>query len=187
MRFDEFAIALLPGALRLATALTGDQASAEDIVQEVMLRAHRRWATISQLDRPDSYVRTMIVNEFISTRRRTWRLIPSGRATDLDTEVMPDHAAKLADRAALIAELGKLPRRQRAVLVLRYYEGLSDQSIAELLGTSPVTVRGYAFRALAKLRIELAPAAGQGGQPDGQPAACPSPKEETSCLPKNPA
>ena len=171
MRFDEFALAQLPAALRLATVLTGDRASAEDIIQEVMLRAHRRWAAISQFDRPDSYLRTMIVNEFISTRRRTWRLIPSGRATDLDTQVTPDHAARVADRALLIAELGKLPRRQRAVLVLRYYEGLSDQSIAELLGTSPVTVRGYAFRALAKLRIELAPAAGQGGQPGNQPAA----------------
>jgi RNA polymerase sigma factor (sigma-70 family) len=141
-----------------------------------MLRAHRRWAAIGQLDRPDSYLRTMIVNEFISTQRRTWLLIPSGRATDLDTQVTPDHAARVADRALLIAELGKLPARQRAVLVLRYYEGLSDQTIAELLGTSPVTVRGYAFRALAKLRIELAPAAGQGGQPGSQPAASQSRK-----------
>jgi RNA polymerase sigma-70 factor (sigma-E family) len=180
MRFDEFAVGLLPASLRLATALTGEQASAEDIVQEVMLRAHRRWATISQLDRPDSYVRTMIVNEFISSRRRTWRLIPSGRATDLDTQVTPDHAARVADRAALITELDKLPRQQRAVLVLRYFEGLSDQSIAEVLGTSPVTVRGYAFRALAKLRIELTPAVGQGSQPDSRPSVSLSPKEETS-------
>ena len=58
-----------------------------------------------------------------------------------------------ADRDALLTELGKLPRRQQAVLVLRYYEGLTDAEIAELLGCSPGTVRGYASRGLAALRV----------------------------------
>jgi RNA polymerase sigma-70 factor (sigma-E family) len=172
MDFDEFAVARLPAALRFATVLTGDRATAEDIVQEVMIRAHSRWTAIGQLERPESYIRKMIVNEFVSARRRTWRLVPSGRATDLDTRVTPDHAVSLTDRAALIAELGKLPARQRAVLVLRYYEGLSYPVIAEVLGTSPGTVRGYASRALAALRIELTP----------RPSGARSLEEEYPCM-----
>jgi RNA polymerase sigma-70 factor (sigma-E family) len=187
MTFDEFAVARLASALRFATVLTGDPASAEDIVQEVMIRAHKRWAAIGQLDRPDLYLRKMIVNEFVSARRRTWRLIPSGRAADMDTRVTPDHAASLADRAELIAELGKLPRRQRAVIVLRFYEGLPDTSIAELLGTSPVTVRGYAFRALATLRIGLSPAPGHARRAAGQPAHSQSSEEDHPCVPEGTA
>lgn len=182
MTFEEFAVARLPAALRLATVLTGDRASAEDVVQEVMIRAHRRWTAIGQLDRPDIYVRKMIVNEFVSTRRRTWRLIPSGRPADLDTRATPDHANGVADRAALLAELSKLPPRQRAVLVLRYYEGLPDQAIAELLGTSPGTVRGYASRALAALRIELTTPAAHARRPGDQPAAFRSGEEEYPCI-----
>lgn len=178
MTFDEFAVARFGPALRLATVLTGDPASAEDIVQEVMIRVHERWTDIGQLDRPDLYLRKMIVNEFVSARRRTWRLIPAGHAADMDTRVTPDHATSLADRAEVIARLGKLPPRQRAVLVLRFYEGLSDTSIAELLGTSPVTVRGYAFRALAALRIELSPTARRGSRDGERPAPARSPEEE---------
>lgn len=184
MTFDEFAVNRLASALRLATVLTGDPASAEDIVQEVMIRVHKRWTVIGQLDRPDLYLRKMIVNEFVSARRRTWRLIPSGRAADLDTLVTPDHATVVADRAELIAELGKLPARQRAVIVLRFYEGLPDASIAELLGTSPVTVRGYAFRALATLRIGLSPAPAPGRRACGQPAHSRSSEEDHRCVPE---
>ena len=70
-------------------------------------------------------------------------------------DLAQDHAVAHAERAALLAELGKLPRRQRAVLVLRYYEGLSDTEIAEVLGCTPGTVRGYASRALAALRVQI--------------------------------
>lgn len=164
MRFEEFLVARLPATLRFATVLTGDRASAEDVVQEAMIRAHARWDMISQLDRPEFYVRKMIVNEFLSTRRRSRRQIPAGRGSDVDDRVTPDHAAGLADRAVLIAELGKLPARQRTVLVLRYYGGFSDPKIAEVLGVSAGAVRGYACRALATLRVELAPV----GQGDGQ-------------------
>jgi RNA polymerase sigma factor (sigma-70 family) len=107
------------------------------------------------MDRPEFYVRKMIVNEFLSARRRSWRLVPAGSGVDVDRRVAPDHAASHADRDALLAELGKLPAQQRAVLVLRYYEGHSDGRIAELLGVGPSTVRSYASRALATLRIEM--------------------------------
>ncbi|TVZ06699.1 SigE family RNA polymerase sigma factor [Trebonia kvetii] len=157
MTFDEFAARHLITVQRFATVLTGDRVRGDDLVQEVLVRAHARWRRIGSLDRPEFYVRKMILNEFLSSRRRTWWLIPAGSGTDVDHRVAPDHAASHADRDALLAELGKLPAKQRAVLVLRYYEGLSDGQIAELLGLAPGTVRGYASRALAALRIEMSP------------------------------
>jgi len=155
--FDEFAARHLAAAQRFAAVLTGDQTQGDDLVQEVLVRAHSRWRRIGSMERPDLYVRKMIVNEFVSSRRRTWRMVPVGSGTDVDHRVTPDHATCHADRDAMLAELGKLPARQRAVLVLRYYEGLSDGRIAELLGLAPGTVRGYAARALAALRIEMSP------------------------------
>jgi RNA polymerase sigma-70 factor (sigma-E family) len=157
MRFEEFAAARLPAVLRFAGVLTGDRGLAEDVVQEVLIRAHKRWPQIRELDRPELYVRKMVVNEYLSWRRRSWRLIPGGSAQDVDDRHTPDHAFGHAERDALLGELGKLPRRQRAVLVLRYYEDLPDREIAEVLGCTPGTVRGYASRALAALRVELAP------------------------------
>lgn len=152
MTFEEFADVRLPALLRFAGVLTGDRALAEDVVQEVLVRVNTRW---HEIDSPEAYVRKMIVNEFLSWRRRSWRLVPSGSATDLDDRQSPDHAHGYAERDSLLAELAKLPRRQRAVLVLRYYEGLSDPEIAEVLGCEPGTVRGYASRALATLRVEI--------------------------------
>jgi RNA polymerase sigma-70 factor (sigma-E family) len=155
--FEEFAAGHLATARRFAAVLIGDQTRGDDLVQEVLVRAHARWRRIGSMDRPELYVRKMILNEFLSSRRRTWWLVPAGSGTDIDQRVTPDHAASQADRDALLGELGKLPAQQRAVLVLRYYEGLSDGRIAELLGLAPGTVRGYASRALAALRIEMAP------------------------------
>lgn len=157
MRFDEFAERHLGAVQRFAAVLTGDQSRGDDLVQEVLVRAHARWRQIDSMDRPELYVRKMIVNEFVSSRRRTWRVVPAGSGTDVDHRVAPDHATSHADRDALLAEISKLPDRQRAVLVLRYYEGLPDGQIAEMLGLAPGTVRGYASRALTTLRVELSP------------------------------
>ena len=86
-------------------------------------------------------------------------MLPRGSADEVDDRVTPDHAVLYAERDALLAELGKLPRRQRAVLVLRYYQGLSDPEIAGVIGCTPGTVRGYASRALAALPVEMSPEA----------------------------
>jgi RNA polymerase sigma factor (sigma-70 family) len=110
---------------------------------------------IGSLDRRDAYIRKMIVNEYLTWRRRSWRLVLSGVGPAIEDRPAPDPATRYAEREAIVAELAKLPRRQRAVMVLRYYEGLSDQEIAEVLGCRPGTVRGYASRALAALRVEL--------------------------------
>jgi RNA polymerase sigma-70 factor (sigma-E family) len=156
MTFEEFAAARLPGVLRFAAVLTGDRGLAEDVVQEVLIRANGRWQAIARLDQPEAYIRKMIVNEYLSWRRRSWRLVPSGVGTELDGRITPDAVAGYAERDAILAELAKLPRRQRSVLVLRYYEGFSDAEIAQALGCRPGTVRGYATRALAALRVEMA-------------------------------
>ena len=161
MTFEEFAANRLPGVLRFAAVLTGDRALAEDLAQEVLIRAHSRWHKIGSLDRPEYYVRKMILNEFLSWRRREWRLIPAGAASEVDHRSAPDHALDYAERDALFAQLCKLPARQRAVLALRYYEGLCDVDIADLIGCKPGTVRSYATRALAALRVEMNVPSGQ--------------------------
>jgi RNA polymerase sigma-70 factor (sigma-E family) len=151
--FEEFAARHGPSMRRFAAVLAGDVSSGDDIVQEVLLRAHARWRRIGSLDRPEFYVRKMVVNEFVSARRRVWRLVPGGAGSDIDQRTTPDHATSVTDRDALLEELRQLPRQQRAVMVLRYFEGFSDPEIADLLGVTPVTVRGYATRALAALRV----------------------------------
>jgi len=159
MTFEEFAATRLPGLLRFAAVLTGDRALAEDVAQDALIRAYARWDRIGGMDRPELYVRKMVVNEFLSWRRRSWRLVPAGDAVMRDA-TEPDHALGHAERDALLAEVAKLPARQRAVLVLRYYEDCADAEIAGLLGCRPATVRAYATRALAALRVEMGPRPG---------------------------
>ena len=168
MTFDEFAGARLPAVLRFATALTGDPDLAKDLVQEVLIRVSGRWQQIGQLDRPEAYIRKMVVNEYLSWRRRSWRLIPSGMSSHLPGRSSPDPADGYIERQALLAELAKLSGLRRTALVLRYYEGYSDAEIAEVMGCTRSTVRGHVFKALAALRVEL-----------DQPLPTPAPSKET--------
>lgn len=156
MTFEEFARSRLPAALAFATVLTGQSALAEDIVQEVLIRVHAKWDKIGGLDRPELYMRKMVLNEFLSWRRRSWRTVLAGDLMP-DRASGTDHAAEHAEHAAMLDRIGRLPRRQQAVLALRYYEDRSDAEIAELLGCAPSSVRAYASRALSALRIELVP------------------------------
>jgi RNA polymerase sigma-70 factor (sigma-E family) len=168
MTFDDFAGARLQAVLRFATALTGDPDLAKDVVQEVLIRVSRRWQEIGQLDRPEAYIRKMVVNEYLSWRRRSWRLIPSGTSSHLPMRPSPDPADGYVERQALLAELAKLSRRQRTALVLRYYEGFSDAEIADVMGCTQSTVRGHVFKALAAMRVEL-----------NQPLTITAPRQET--------
>jgi len=138
--------------LRFAMVLCGDSALAEDLVQEALARCYAQWERLSAVDNLNGYVRRMIVNDFITWRRRFGRL---HLVESLVEPAVADTSDAYADRDALVAELAKLPPKQRAVLVLRYYEGLTDAEIAEALGCRGGTVRAYATRALAALRIEL--------------------------------
>jgi len=156
MTFDEFARKWLPAVLRFTTALAGDPDLAKDLVQEVLVRASGRWQHIGAMDRPEAYVRKMLVNEYLSWRRRSWRLVPSGMDDHVGGPTWPDPAEGYVERQALLAELAKLSRRRRTAVVLRYYEGLSDTEIAEVMGCAASTVRGHIFKALEALRVELA-------------------------------
>ena len=153
MTFEEFVRARLPALLRFATVLTGDRGLAEDVVQEVLVRPHGRWRRLSGMAAPDLYVRRMIVNEFISWRRRWGRVVPVETVAPVRPDT-PDHTWVHAERQELAWRLARLPRRQQTVLLLRYYEDRTDAEIAELLGCRPATVRGYAARALAALRTD---------------------------------
>jgi RNA polymerase sigma-70 factor (sigma-E family) len=154
--FEDFVRDHLPRLSRFAAVLCGDRWLAEDVVQEVLARVQDRWTVIAGLDQPDAYVRRMIVNEFLSWRRRLRRTILMSDVPEPPSEVDP--ASQHAERDALVAELAKLPRKQRTVIVLRYYGGFSDLEIAADLGCSTGTVRSHASRALATLRVELLPA-----------------------------
>lgn len=160
MAFDEFARAQLPALVRFAKVLCIDRGTAEDVLQEVLLRAHARWDEIAVLDQPDAYVRRMIVNEYLSWRRKWARVIPHATMPDVPGE--SDPAGQVADRAELAAEIARLPRRQRAVLAMRYYGGMSDAEIAADLGCSQGTVRSHMSRALASLRVQISNPAGVG-------------------------
>jgi RNA polymerase sigma-70 factor (sigma-E family) len=157
--FEQYAATRLDALLRFAVVLTNDRGLAEDVVQEVLIRAERRWDLIIGLDHPEAYLRRMVVNEFLSWRRKWSRIIPHPAAQADRAADVPDHAAAYAQREELLAEVAKLPRQQRVVLVLRYFEDLPDAEIAEILGCTASTVRGYALRGLRALRIELADSA----------------------------
>lgn len=152
MEFEEWFRRELPRLLRLATVLSGSSDVAQDLVQEVVIRVEQRWAKLSGMDHRDAYVRRMLVNEYLSYRRRFSRLVL--RATvDPAIRDAPDFTVQGADRAALRRELARLPPRQRAVVVLRYFDDADDATIGRILGCRTGTVRAHASRALQALRI----------------------------------
>ena len=155
--FREFVDGRSPGLLRTAYLLTGDWHLAEDLLQTALSRAYLAWSRVSVADSPDAYVRRILVNSWAKWWRRRWR-------GETPTAAMPETAgpdpyAAVDDRSSLAAALATLPKRQRAVVVLRYYDDLSEAEIAAVLGCSPGTVKSQASKALAKLRVDpsLAP------------------------------
>jgi RNA polymerase sigma-70 factor (sigma-E family) len=137
--------------LRVAYQLTHERAAAQDLVQEAILRVY---GSIRRRHRsPDdlyAYLRRAVLNEFLRTRRLR-------SSTEFVTDSMPDAAVgasddAVLDRAVLWDRLAELSERQRAVLVLRHYEQLTDPEIAEVLGCRQSTVRSLAMRGIAALR-----------------------------------
>jgi RNA polymerase sigma-70 factor (sigma-E family) len=140
--------------LRFATALTCDPHLAQDVVQEVLVRVQDKWTRIGPLQGRDQYVRRMIINEYLSWRRRKAAKTVAATHSTLDALGTPvaDPATGYAERDAMRTNIAKLPRRQRAALLLRYYEDRTDAEIAELLGCSVGTVRSHISRAISTLR-----------------------------------
>ncbi len=138
--------------LRTAYLLTGSRPAAEDLVQNALLRVMRRWST---LDDPMAYLRRVMVN----LSSRGWRRM--ARLGELLTDRAPerpdgsDLASRVAARDEVLRALATLPPRTRAVLVLRYWEDLSETQIAETLGCSVGSVKSQASRGLARLRSVL--------------------------------
>ncbi|MEV4267628.1 SigE family RNA polymerase sigma factor [Kribbella sp. NPDC049584] len=152
--FDELVRSSERRLLRLGLMLSGSVHSAEDLVQTVLTRAHCRWDQIGALEHPEAYLRRMVVNEYLGWRRLLKnREVPL--AEPIEQPATEDISARQAQRDATWQLLSGLPRKQRAVLVLRYYEDLPDSEIAEVLGITPGTVRSNAARALATLRDRL--------------------------------
>ena len=151
--FDEFVRLRMPSLLRVAKGLCVDRGTAEDVVQEVLLRAFERWDAIGAIAEPEAYVRRMIVNEYFSWRRK-WARVTATRDL-IDVQAVSDPESAATDRVQLAGEIARLPARQRAVVVLRYVAGLADAEIADELGCSAGTVRSHASRALETLRIRL--------------------------------
>jgi RNA polymerase sigma-70 factor (sigma-E family) len=152
VELEELVAARGDALLRFAYLLCGDRELAADLVQTVLARAYAKWPRVGASDRLEPYVKRMIVNEHLSWRRRK----ASGEVVVADPAdaAREDAAQAVADRDAVWRLLATLPKRQRAVLVLRYYEDLPDAAIAEALGCAESAVRAYASRALATLRID---------------------------------
>ena len=153
--FREY-VALRSAALvRLGWLLTGDEATAQDLVQAALVKTWSRWSQVVRQDAPDAYVRRVMMSIFLSwVRRRRWR-------TELMGGGVPDEPAAGdayddVDRRLLVSRaLGELAPRQRAVVVLRFFDDLTEAQTAEILGCSVGTVKSQSAKALAKMRQDV--------------------------------
>lgn len=149
--FREFAVSCSGQLFRTAWWLTGDWHLAEDLVQETLGKMYRRWRAPRVMDNPAGFARTVLVRTYLSHRRRrsatelTTNLITDGQVDDGDTAL----------RVALLDGLSRLSARDRAVLVLRYWEDRSVEETAAELDLTPAAVKSRSFRALNRLRYVL--------------------------------
>lgn len=151
--FADFVSAVSPRLYRAAYGIARDHHHAEDAVQAALGKAYVRWRRVVRTEHPEAYVRRMVVNEVLSWRRR-----PS--SGELPAEVFPETPTSSGESAwdtsdVVWRALAQLAPRQRAVVVLRYYEQLSEAEIADALGVRPGTVKSQASAALAHLRRVL--------------------------------
>jgi RNA polymerase sigma-70 factor (sigma-E family) len=151
VEFERYMVARQPSLLRTAYLLTGDRHSTEDLVQTSLAKLYLSWDKVQRRELVAGYVRRIMVNEHNSLWRRAWK------RREVSTDVVPDHAGvddrhDHGERTALWEFVQTLPRRQRAVVVLRYYEDLGETEVADILGVSVGTVKSQSSRALAALR-----------------------------------
>ncbi|WP_037862811.1 SigE family RNA polymerase sigma factor [Streptomyces sp. NRRL S-340] len=149
--FDEFVAARWSVLLHLARLLTGgDRHRAEDLVQESLVKLWFVWPKVAH-EAPEAYVRTVMARAAArSARRRWWGERPVDQVPELPEA--GDVSATVAERSRLEAALARLPARQRAVVVLRYYQDLSESQVADALGCPVGTARSHAARGVARLR-----------------------------------
>jgi RNA polymerase sigma-70 factor (ECF subfamily) len=152
--FREFVTSRSPALLRTAYLLVGDRSLAEDLVQSALTKVYRHWDRVSAAGSPEAYVRRIMVNE----RRSWWRRNPGHEVLGpVPDRGGPDESAGLAERDAIWRAVLALPPRTRAVLVLRYWEDLSEAETAQILDCSVGTVKSQASRGLRKLQQVIGP------------------------------
>lgn len=153
--FAEFAAARQTHLLRSAYLLTGDRDSAQDLAQETLVRLLTAWPRVSAADDPFAYSRRTMLNLYLRSRRRRWH---GERPQPVLPELpAPDEHARADQRDVLRRALATLPARQRAAVVLRQFEDLSEADTAAVMRCSTGTVKSLTSRGLASLRAQLAP------------------------------
>lgn len=152
--FRAFVVGRSAALLWYAHLLTGDRHLAEDVVQTALAKTALAWSRVRRKDNPEGYVRRAIVTTHLNAlRRRPWREQPRDfSSNDADDAAAARPEQDLDERDAMWSALAELPPKQRAVLVLRYYEDLSEADIAEVLGCSRGTVKSQAAKGLSRLR-----------------------------------
>jgi RNA polymerase sigma-70 factor (sigma-E family) len=155
--FRDFVTARLPALSRVAFLLTGNHHAAEDLLQTVLIKVAAKWSLVAATGHPDAYVRRILYHEHISAWRRNRHLRSEFSVDQIpDAHAGRDEANDAVRRILLERALAKLSRRQRAVLILRYFEDLSEADAAQALGCSVGTVKSQTHHALGRLRA-LAP------------------------------
>lgn len=152
--FAEFFRRAWPTLFRMIYAVAGDVGSAEDALQSAFAKAYASWRKVSSADDSEAYVRRMAINELLGVRRRSWWKSERSVAETPPSEDAHSHESALVERDELWRIVLSLPVRQRAVIVLRYYEDLSEKEIAAALGCSRGTVKSQASAALTTLRAQ---------------------------------
>lgn len=149
--FEEFVRARWPRLLRTAYLLTGDRHHAEDVVQAALAKAYRFWPRVRRTDNADAYVKRVLIN-CNNDRFRKRRIVEQLTDTPPDEASFQDPLSGSEERGSLMAALATLPPRQRAVVVLRYWDDLPEAEVAEVLGCAVGTVKSHAAQGLARLR-----------------------------------
>ena len=150
--FDVFVAGVQRRLLRSSWLLTADWEDAEDLVQSCLAKVWRHWGRVRAADEPEAYVRRVLLNTFLSARQRRWR--GERAAAGPEPASVDDPADDLALRNSLLAGLARLSPRQRAVVVLRYFDDLSEVEVARVMGCRPGTVKSTASKALEHLRAQ---------------------------------
>lgn len=154
--FREFVEARSPALLRTAWMLTGDAALAEDLLQSALARTWPHWSRITQGGHPDAYVRKVMLRLNASWRTRLWnRERPTADPSSTRSVLHPDEHSQADDRTVLTVALASLPLRQRQVIVLRFFDDLSVESVADLLDISTGTVKSQTAKGLTKMRASM--------------------------------
>lgn len=152
--FADFVVARAPQLQRAAYLMVGDVGLAQDLVQESLAKTYVAWPRLRRAENAEAYTRRVITNTALTWfRRKSWY-------GEQPAEVLPEsghdgHGEQVAVRRTLLQALGRLPPRQRAAIVLRYYEDLTERQTAEAMGCAVGTVKSQVAAGLSRLRVEL--------------------------------